>query len=281
MAYEIRRMTAEDANRSWEWGRDIGWNPGLYDWKVFTAIDPKGCFAGILDGEMISCIWAIQYAGKYGFIGMYIVAPEHRGRGYGLAIWKHAIEYLSGRIGVQCIGLDGVLANEPAYQTWGFHSAYKTWRYRGTVRGEYKRECPEITENSFTEVADYDRKVFTVERERFLHDLIFKTQAKTAEVSLNGKLAGYAVARPCFEGYKIGPLFADTGEAAHMLLQSLFAELPGQTIFIEVPENRPWAVTLMATYDMKPEVPTVRMYTSNKYQLDTRYVYGITSRTIG
>jgi hypothetical protein len=70
-------MTEDDAREVWEWARKEGWNPGLYDWKIFPAIDPSGCFVGVLDGEVISSATATQYERKYGFGGMYIVKLEY------------------------------------------------------------------------------------------------------------------------------------------------------------------------------------------------------------
>ena len=37
------------------------------------------------------------------FIGLFIVAPQHRGRGYGLQLWRHALEHLAD---VTCVGLE-------------------------------------------------------------------------------------------------------------------------------------------------------------------------------
>jgi len=281
MSYRIRQMSEENARLAFEWGKQAGWNPGLHDWRVMRDIDPAGCFAGFLDGVMISSITAVHYRRKYGFLAVYIVSPEYRGQGYGVAIWRHGLNYLNNEIGVECIGLDGVLANEPLYNKWGFNSYYKTWRYKSVNNRAYIRKCPEINEPHFPDVSSYDLKVFQVDRTSFLHDFIFKTEAKTAVHYVAGKLAGFAVARPCYEGYKIGPLFADDIEAAGMLTESLLADLPGQTIFIEVPETNRHAIQLVSSLDMIPEIPTFRMYTGNKYHLDTSYAYGITSRTTG
>ena len=201
MSYQIRQMSEEDARLSFEWGKLAGWNPGRHDWQAMRDIDPKGCFAGFLDGKMVSSVTAVHYQRKYGFVGMYIVAPEYRQRGYGRAIWKHALNYLTGEVGVECIGLDGVLANEPLYQTWGFRPAYKIPRYTCVVKGMFKRHCPEIHEGDFADVRNYDARVFMVDRTSFLHDFIFKTEAKTALAYSNGILADFAVERSCSVGY--------------------------------------------------------------------------------
>ncbi len=281
MSYQIRQMSEENARLSFEWGGQAGWNPGLHDWQVMRNIDPKGCFAGFLDGKMVSSITAVHYRRKYGFMGMYIVAPEYRKRGYGRAIWKHALNYLTGEVGVECIGLDGVLANELLYQTWGFHTAYKIPRYTCVVKGMFKKQCPEIHEGDFENVRNYDTRIFMVDRASFLHDFIFKTEAKTALAYSNGILAGFTVARPCYEGYKIGPLFANDAETAGILIESLFADLSGVEVSIEIPETNPEATKLVTDFNMEPGFATVRMYTSDRYQFDTNRTYGITSRTIG
>ena len=86
MAYKIREMTKDDARQAWGWAREKGWNPGIHDREIMPSIYPAGCSAGILDGGTISSITAIQYEEKYGFIGLYIVAPEYRSRGYGIKL---------------------------------------------------------------------------------------------------------------------------------------------------------------------------------------------------
>jgi GNAT superfamily N-acetyltransferase len=281
MPYQVRRMSADDARQAWEWARQEGWNPGLHDCEIVYSFDPRGCFAGFLNGEMISSISAVNYQGKYGFLGLFIVTPKFRGHGYGLAIWKYAMDYLNNEVGVDCIGLDGVLANESLYEMSGFHTAYRVSRYRYVVSCSFRRECPAVSEQGFSDIASYDARVFRLDRAPFLHDFIFKTEAKTAQAYAGGKLVGFAAARPCFEGYKIGPFFADDIEIAARLAESLFADLQGKTVFIEVPEPNDQAVKLVNDFGMSPSFPTARMYTGDKHRQDIRHVYGITSRVTG
>jgi hypothetical protein len=61
----------------------------------------------MLEGEPVASLSAVAYDAGFGFMGFYIVKPEQRGLGFGLEIWKAAIDYL----GVRNIGLDGVLAS--------------------------------------------------------------------------------------------------------------------------------------------------------------------------
>ena len=52
-----------------------GWNPGLHDAASFFAADPGGFLVAEHQGQPVGCIAAVSYAGRFGFIGLYIVAP--------------------------------------------------------------------------------------------------------------------------------------------------------------------------------------------------------------
>ena len=278
MEYKIREMKEDDAKKAWNWAKKEGWNPGLNDWKVFPAIDPDGCFAGIIDDEMISSITAIQYGRKYGFIGMYIVKPEYRGQGYGYKIWKHAMKYLND-IGVKCIGLDGVLSEENTYKKSGFKSAYKTTRYKYVVNKEYYARSENIKESQLTEIAEYDLKVFKAPRRSFLKDLLLKNISCAAYKK--EKIVGFAGARQSIEGYRIGPCFADSADIARQLLETIFAKLNGKTIFIDIPEANIPARALSESYRMEPDFACIRMYTTSAYNQDVRDVFGNSTFEVG
>ena len=103
-----------------------GWNPGIHDAECFFAADPSGFLIGELLGEPVGCISAVSYAGRYGFVGLYIVRPGFRGRGYGMRLWESAMARLRGHN----VGLDGVVAQQGNYARSGFRFAYRNVRYQ-------------------------------------------------------------------------------------------------------------------------------------------------------
>ena len=89
--YVIRNLTRDELNTVVEWAAAEAWNPGRHDAEAFYAADPTGFYAGLLDGELIGSISAVKYGAGYVFWGFYIVKPEHRGKKYGLRLWRHAV----------------------------------------------------------------------------------------------------------------------------------------------------------------------------------------------
>ena len=53
-------------------------------------------------------------------------------------------------------------------------------------------------------------------------------------------IRGYGVMRPCRTGHRIGPLFAANASVAEQLLVALASRVPGEPMFLDVPEIMTW-----------------------------------------
>ena len=71
----IRVMQADEVGFAIDLAAAEGWKPGVCDAQAFYETDPEGFFIGLLNDEPIGCISAVSYKGRFGFIGLYIVAP--------------------------------------------------------------------------------------------------------------------------------------------------------------------------------------------------------------
>ncbi|CAN7693568.1 GNAT family N-acetyltransferase [Pseudoduganella sp. LjRoot289] len=276
-------MHAHELDAVLDWAADEGWNPGLHDAACFHATDPGGFLLGMAGGEAVASIFAVAYGAGFGFIGGYIVKPACRGRGYGMALWNAATARLAGRN----VGLDGVLARQADYARSGFRLAHRNIRFEGRGGGgpaaaaDAGQVVP-LTTLPFGDIARYDRSFFADERSAFLRCWIAQPHSVALGIVGPQGLAGYAVLRPCREGYKIGPLFADTPAGAEALFASLRGRVaPGAPVFLDVPEPNAEAMALAARHRMRPCFETARMYTGPEPELCLARQYGITTFELG
>ncbi len=96
------------------------------------------------------------------------------------------------------------------------------------------------------------------------------------------KITGYAVIRRCRNGYKIGPLFADTEEMAEKLFIAVndFAE-PGSPVSLDTPGINRAAIELAGRHGMFGVYETARMSSKSFPDIDVNRVFGVTTFELG
>jgi ribosomal protein S18 acetylase RimI-like enzyme len=276
-SFVARRMTEADLELALDWAAAEGWNPGLHDAHCFYAADPDGFFLGELDGVPVGSVSAVRYGGGFGFLGLYIVKREWRGQGFGLALWRTALDRLC-----DCVaGLDGVVAQQENYRKSGFKLAFRTIRHRGEGGGEAPAGLTGLSAVPADEIARYDASAFPAPREAFLKAWIRQPQTAALGAKDETRLKGYGVLRPCREGFKIGPLFADDERTAERLLAALMAGAPGAPVFLDTPEANPAAVALAARFRMTPVFETARMYRNGAPEMRLDRCFGLTTFELG
>jgi len=281
-----RPMRRAELDLALDWAAAEGWNPGLRDADAFWAADPGGFWIAELDGEPIGSLSVVRYGPEFGFLGFYIVRPGWRGQGHGLALWRAGMAHLGGD---RCVGLDGVVAQQANYRRSGFVLARRNFRL-GAARVAAPAPAPGIAvvpaaTLPFTALAAYDATCFEAPREGFLRAwLTLPGHVALAALREDGGLAGFGVVRPCRQGAKIGPLFADGAAAAGTLLAALAAAAPpGGPLFLDVPEPNGPAMALARAAGMAPVFETARMYTRPppRPRVRAERVFGVTSFELG
>ncbi|ETW96681.1 MAG: acetyltransferase [Candidatus Entotheonella factor] len=278
-AYQIRRMTPDDVAIATEWARREGWNPGLHDAHTFYQADPNGFFIGEINGEAVAVGCAIIYDEAFAFCGLYIVAPEHRGEGYGFALTEARLAYCGSRN----IGIDGVLENVGIYERIGYRKFYENARYQ-FMAGEASVRPANLVALSQVDaeaLKRYDRQCFPAARDTFLNAWISQPDALSLAWMEQGQLKGYAVRRRCHEGHKIGPLFADNPLIAEQLLLACQEGVQGQSLIVDMPETNDAALKLAASYRMERTFATARMYQKGLPELAYDKIFGITTFELG
>ncbi len=283
--YRIRHQDAAGlAAVTVPWMREAGWNPGLHDAESFFAADPQGFLVGEWDGRPIATVSAVRYDDTFGFIGCYIVQESFRGRGYGLALHEAARKHLEG-----CTqGGDGVLANVEKYKQIGRVFAHRNARYEGikqVVDWTPPLPCREASSLPLSAIEELDRACFPAARPAFLKAWLGQAGAAALAVTAPGEsdaLRGYGVIRPCFRGWKIGPLFARDPQTAESLFRGLVDRIPlGNPFVLDISESNPEALALVQRHGLTEVFATARMYTGPFPKIQTDWVYGITSFELG
>lgn len=213
----VDRMTRNDVGVALGWAASEGWSPGLHDADAFVVADPEGFFVLKVDGQPAAAVSAVRYGERFGFLGLYITAPELRGRGYGLAVWRAGRKHLAGRV----VGLDAVLDQEETYGRDGFFPDYRTTRHVLASPGRVppaRRPMIDARELPVETLVGYDDRLFPAERSAFLAAWLATPGAVSLAVVEGDQLLGWALRRSCLEGHKVGPLFANDPEIANDLL---------------------------------------------------------------
>ncbi|KAJ3151727.1 hypothetical protein HDU89_001775 [Geranomyces variabilis] len=288
------------------------WNPGVRDAVLFSRTDPDGFFIATLDGKPVGCISAVSYGPSFGFIGLYIIATHHRGKGFGIALWNRAMSHLAGH---RTIGLDGVVAQEPNYRKSGFVTAYRDLRYMG-LRFPAPPSLPESTtvvplnQVHIDDLVAFDAQYFSVPRKRFLvnwaeqaPDMHGVALLDNAASSGGGRIRAYGVIRQSATGYRVGPLFAQDSDSARVVLLRLIqlarsataASSPSSSsgtmsedplssslpVFLDAPDTNPAAAELMQGLGMKVVFECARMYHGPAPEVDMDGVFATTTLALG
>ena len=270
----IRNLALSEVETLVSWAGDEGWNPGLADAAAFHAADPDGFLGVFVDGEMAGGISAVAYGTTFGFIGLYIVKPEYRGRGLGRAVWDAGIKRLEGRT----IGLDGVPEQQANYRSMGFLPAYESVRLTG--QPWLKHASFNVSDEADPDsVSGLDATCFPADRRSLLQAWLSPLHIIRA-ISDDTGLRGYGVVRRCLQDYKIGPLFADSAEIAMAILAALVEAVEGP-VQIDAPLLHPDFTGALLSAGMTPGFSTTRMYRGPAPDIEMAKVFGVTTLELG
>jgi GNAT superfamily N-acetyltransferase len=294
--YSVQRMTrVQEVQEILDRAAREGWNPGLHDAECFWAVDPQGFFAGELNGRLVACGAALCYDAHFAFCGLYLVEPEHRGKGFGLALTRARLEH----VGPRNAGLDGVLGMVDRYERLGYRRAHLSTRFGFTPTQRFaeqpaagrlmplsitphaERDDSAAAGVSFAALADYDAQHFPVRREQFLRLWLTRPGSHVLVLVEGTRLKGYGVLRPCRAGHKVGPLFANDARGAEAILCGLCNHGLGAPVYLDVPEPNTAGTTLARSLGMEPSFACVRMYLSGDPGLPLGRIFGITSFEAG
>jgi len=146
---EIRNMQRDELRQLVQWAEAEGWNPGLHDANLFWELDPEGYLAMLDDGQLVGGGAIIRHSEDFGFMGLFIVKPSHRGKKLGEQLWFARRDHLLTRLRPGgTIALDGVDPMVPFYAAGGFRASTRHRRFElpsgvllGPPKSRWRRSC--------------------------------------------------------------------------------------------------------------------------------------------
>lgn len=281
--FRFRPLGRSELDVVLDWAAAEGWNPGIHDADAFWAADANGFVGMERDGELIGSGAVVSYDGQAGFMGLFIMRPDCRGRGLGRQLWFHRRDLLRSRLDAgAAISMDGVFAMQSFYAKGGFVFTHRNLRMRGVgVAGSRHGRIEDLASMPFAEVEEFDRRHFGAPRGEFLRKWICPVGGRALGYVEGDGVAGMGVVRRCREGWKIGPLFAGRPAIADALFTALAAQAEGQPVFLDIPENNPDAVALAARHHLTEVFGCARMVFGPVPRTPWGSIYGITTLELG
>ena len=291
---KIRPLQPNDIPLVTYWSRMEDFAPGKGDVGIYSHTDRQGVWLGLLDNKPVGCIAGVRYNPYYGFIGLFIVSKAYRGNGYGIQLWKHALEHLRE---LPCIGLEAAPERIDDYESWGFKSSSTTtrWKYEGDgiLSGDESFSIDEISSLRLIDgkeilplsVQRFDSKREPSPRPHFLSDWLSHPAGKVLVlVDENQVCHGFGRIRPCLlkngYGWRVGPLLADTPRLAELLIRRLLQKHPG-IVYIDSPGINPNSKPLLNRLGFAEYSSTLRMYKGSQPPISMNDVYGLACLELG
>jgi GNAT superfamily N-acetyltransferase len=255
-----------------------GWNGGLHDVETFATADPDAWLIAELDGAPVGVTLATRWNGAYGWIGVYLVDPDLRGRGIGLALFTRALERLDPR----SIGLDGDPAQQANYRRSGFVDVHPITRWHGPA-GAWRPsgEVLSAADVPFEDLVALDARAVGTERRALLRAWLDQPEAVSVAV-VDGGVTGFATARPAADGWKVGPVHALDADVAATAIAAAVSPLPPDTVcWLDAPDPNEEAAGLFRSHGFAASPTSGRMVLGVAPPADLSISFALMAHEVG
>jgi len=232
---EVRSLVKGDIGEALRLKSQAGWNQTEGDWRRLLKLDPQGCFAASVDGQIVGTTTTTMYGRGLAWVGMVLVDQGFRRRGIATKLMRAALRHLD-EMGVTTVKLDATPAGAPVYEALGFETELLIERWSGVACGgtDVPDEVVEAAEPSL--FFELDRRAFGADRTPLLKALFEDASDRPLACMTPGvgRLIGYVFTRPGTDAFYVGPLVATDPAAASKLLEAALCRLTGRRVFIDL-----------------------------------------------
>ncbi len=264
---DVRVLTIDNINEAWQLSKGEGWNQTLKDWRFIIEHSGSICLALYAEERIIGTAVALNYNSEVAWIGMVLIHPECRGRGYSKKLLYQIFDRLGDRV---VIKLDATPAGVPVYKKLGFKDEYRIDRLLATpVSLPSIRESGILAKNATWShreaMAQFDADTFGTSRTGLMEYLLREYPQKGWIMKENSSMDGFALGREGTQFHQIGPLMANHPDVAEAILAQSLQNLEGNPVVADVPEDKPELVRLLGRYGFRIQRSYRRMFLHENY----------------
>jgi ribosomal protein S18 acetylase RimI-like enzyme len=233
------------------------WNQNEADWRLMLEIG-HGWGVSLDDGTLAASTLVLPY-GRFAWVSMVLVLPEHRRKGYATQLLRKALAELENRALTPI--LDATPAGREVYVQEGFRD---TWGFRRFQLPEAIAAIERSTGVRPLRAADWpqllalDAQAFGASRERLLRSLAARLPQAALVAEESGKLAGFLLGRDGREARQLGPLVARSSDAARALLAEGLAKV-SPPLYLDVVDREPGITAWLESLGFEFQRPFTRM----------------------
>lgn len=257
----IRLLAREDLPFADSLRALAGWNQTVADWERFLATGPDGCFFAEWNGVPAGTATTIIYSEALAWIGMVLVHPNFRRRGIGRALLERCIEHLRSR-GVRCIKLDATPLGKKVYDDLGFQDEWTLTRWeRAAVHETCLEPSSSIRSCRDVDVIELlDASTFGTSRRKVLEPLMRQARSALVSETESGQVDGYGLLREGSAASYLGPVAAESYDAAIRLVNTLLPGAVGRNVYWDIPDENMSASAQARELGFTPQRTLTRMY---------------------
>jgi GNAT superfamily N-acetyltransferase len=231
----LRRMRTEDLAEGLRLTQAESWAYRIEDWEFHFRLG-RGWVACDAHGRVLgTAIWW-PYGEWLATVGLVVVGRDQQGKGIG----RKLMEAVMSDAGSRTLQLVATQAGMKLYLQCGFRERAGIIQQQGVAVAvplpddARRTSLREITGDDLETICPWDAAAFGTDRHRVLATVLATGEGFLAE--RDGRLAGYALARPAGRGTTIGPVVAEDETLAIELVARALEEAGG-FCRLDVPED--------------------------------------------
>jgi len=280
----IRQMRDSDVESAMHLKEAELWNQTESDWRYFLKRSPDLCLVASLKNEVIGTVTAMNYHNRKAWIGMMLVASDHRRKGVGLKLLRSILDRLAG---CDLIGLDATPVGAMVYQGLGFKEEHELVRMstegiETSSLGLYVDRVEPIEASDILEICRLDEEAFGANRCDLIQHLVEDTPDLCWRAKREGKVVGFNLGRRGTRFTHIGPIVANSLEDAKALVAQTSRIIGESPVALDVPEEkREWQSWLTQLGFSKQRSLTRMYFLRNRNGSKTNKQYSICGPEFG